>query len=239
MAVKVINLVNCKENYKMKFLPREVDIMTRLRHKNIVRVIEIIKSTNRMVIIMEYCVNGTVGDFVHHYGAINEDVCLAMFRQMLDGLHYMHACKVAHRDLKVENILLTKVYSPKLSDFSLSKVSDANSGLSETFCGSLPYFAPEILSHRPYEPMSADIWSLGICLYVMLNDGLPFAINDEGLMLEKQLKRDWDLKSRVKDKISKAAKECLMRMLEPNSSKRASTSSLLLDKWLNKKIVVT
>ena len=65
---------------------------------------------------------------------------------------------------------------PKISDFSFAVKVGPNNPINTTHCGSLPYFSPELLQTQPYNPLISDIWSLGVCFYIMLNDGLPFKL---------------------------------------------------------------
>lgn len=89
----------------------------------------------------------------------------------------MHLHNIVHRDIKCENLLISLDGSLKVADFGFARQIDKNS-LSETYCGSTAYTAPEVLeAKRPYDPRLADVWSCGIILYILLTGAMPFSKN--------------------------------------------------------------
>lgn len=296
IAVKVINLSKTSDNYRLKFLPRELNILRKISHNNICKIHEIIHIGDRIFILMQFCSKGTIADLLHKNGPLNEPVARHLFSQTVDAINYLHSLSIAHRDLKVENVLLDSEYTPKLTDFSYSiscysdKVSSAakrqptkpntprliennnNSNfnvnvnvntsiyanvnspgananvpsnypitkqnsprnlpkLNDTFCGTLPYLSPEMIKQLPYDSKKTDIWSLGICLYVMLNDRLPFPFDDIKLMIKKQTSRDYKFKPNLE--FSDQVKDLINIMLEPEYSKRPEASDLAKHPWMS------
>lgn len=230
-AIKAIELTENNENYRKNFLLKEMEIISKLKHPSIVKHYEMGQTHNKLYMIMEYCANGSITDWLRDKGAFSESTAWELDIRIIDGLNHMHSMSMAHRDLKLENILLTDKMHPKISDFSYSVIVDEKETQSTTFCGSLPYFAPEILQRKPHNPLPSDVWALGVCFYVMVCDGLPFKINDEKQMLNKQLERDWDFKKRVQNKLSNDFKQIIHKMLEPDVAKRATTQQLINDQW--------
>lgn len=155
----------------------------------------------------------------------------------LSSFHrYIHDHDVAHRDLKSENILLDKFKNVKLTDFGFSRdCFDHRTGrgvLSETYCGSAAYVAPEVLRSVPYNPRLSDIWSLGVVLYVMVNNILPFDDSDLTKMITRQINRSWSFSSKVEDKLSLELKDLIRQMLEPDANKRPTITKVLRHPWL-------
>ena len=97
LAVKIIDLSKTSQNYRVKFLPRELDILSRLHHRNIAKIFEIIQLPKLIYIFMEYTPNGTVADFLRIYRAIPENYCQVMFHRIIDALYYLHKNSIAHR----------------------------------------------------------------------------------------------------------------------------------------------
>ena len=95
------------------------------------------------------------------------------FNQLVEGIAYCHSKGVVHRDIKCENLLLDRLYNIKIADFGFARLGmgpnkDGNYPYSRTFCGSYAYAPPEILTGIPYLAHRADVWSMGIVLYVMV-----------------------------------------------------------------------
>ncbi|KAJ3102992.1 hypothetical protein HDU97_010430 [Phlyctochytrium planicorne] len=152
---------------------REILVLKHIHHPNITRLLEVVEQPNYIYLILEYEAGGELFDYIVKNEKVDEDKARIFFRQMVSAIQYCHAHCIAHRDLKPENILLDAKGNIKLIDFGLANVMRPDESL-ETFCGSASYAAPEMLSRKPYKGNEADIWSLGVILYVMLSGQPPF-----------------------------------------------------------------
>lgn len=189
----------------------------------------------RVFIFMRYADNGDLLDFVKNNGVVPEQQSRLWFRQMASGLHYLHSKNIAHRDLKCENILLSRKFNVKLADFGFARFCVDHEGrrvLSRTYCGSAAYAAPEVVACTPYNPKLADVWSLGIILFIMLNGTMPF--DDENLrkLLKDQMSRNWVFRSRVRDTVSTLAKSIVRQILEPDITLRLTLERVLSHDWI-------
>lgn len=156
---------------------RELRIYSQLElHRNIVQLIDIGCVEGHKAYIFELCGGGELFNFLIERGTLPVDTIQDLFRQLCFGLHSAHDHGVAHRDLKLENILMSKdLLTVKIADFGLATAapSEADPWSCETACGSLAYAAPEITT-RSYDPFKADVWSLGVCLVCLLYSRHPF-----------------------------------------------------------------
>lgn len=121
--------------------------------------------------------NGDLLDIMIRDGAISEPQTRFWMRQISLAIQYLHRLQIAHRDIKCENILVTRNNNVKLCDFGFTRfVVDSNNKrqMSETFCGSLSYASPEILKGLPYAPKISDMWAFGVMVFTMLNKAMPF-----------------------------------------------------------------
>jgi len=136
---------------------------------------------------MEYCPGKTLQEFLDERGKMRESEIFAVLVQLVEALEYLHCNNIVHRDLKLENIIITSDLKLKICDFGFSKFINKNQQLRD-FCGSEYYCSPEVLRRIPYDGPMNDIWSLGICLLTMLiGTDTFFSIFDnlgcEGLLL--------------------------------------------------------
>ena len=232
VAVKVIDLEKTSEDYRLKFLPREIYTMKKLKHKYLIDIINIFVVGNRVLVFMELADGGDFLDMLHETKALPEDRARYFYRQFGDALRYMHSIGFAHRDIKCENILLNKARTmSKLTDFGFTRsVTERQTGnfqLSDTYCGSAAYVAPEVLKAQPYNAIISDVWSNGVVLFVITQNRLPFGDRDTKKLLASQLERNYKY---VKN-ISKECKQLISLHLEPNVLKRPTMEEVFTHDW--------
>ena len=184
-AVKVIDLRPRKlqANFDQDRLLREVRIMQRLHHPNIVRLHEVQEYDERLFFVMEYAPGRELFESILDRGRFSEDDARPIMAQILSAVTYLHDLNIVHRDIKPENILLLTNEGPpriKLIDFGLSKIV-GGAEQATTFVGTPQYYAPEVDptlrstvsgNIQPYG-VAADCWSVGAVLYVMLAGRFP------------------------------------------------------------------
>lgn len=100
---------------------REVNLLLKLRHNHVVKIYETIETDQHIVIVMEICAGGDLLNYVRKRRKLKEPVAKKIFKQILDGLCYIHSKSIAHRDIKLDNILLDGRGNVKIGDFGVSK----------------------------------------------------------------------------------------------------------------------
>tara|TARA_B110000285_G_scaffold94056_1_gene107465 strand:- start:2518 stop:3267 length:750 start_codon:yes stop_codon:yes gene_type:complete len=151
-----------------------------------------------------------------------------MFFQLIDAVQYLREKKIMHRDIKPSNILLAKDGSLRLSDFGLAKQYQTSSSLSSTICGSPLYMAPELLYNEKYTT-TCDVWSLGIVLYEMLFQRVPYQADS---LCELKTKLDEETSLHIPDEISPLCSDLLQKLLTKKESKRIRWRELFSHPWL-------
>ena len=142
-------------------------------------------------------------------------------------MNYIHKKNIAHRDIKLENILMTKNYEIKIIDFGFGMYNPENK-LQNFFCGTPNYMAPEIAFKRPYNGQKADLWSLGVLVYKLFCADFPFKGKNEK-ELYKSIERG---KFRVANYTPEYVKKIIVGMIVLNPNKRMSCESVLKSEWL-------
>lgn len=152
---------------------REAAIVTLLDHPYICGMRDVIKTNNHWYMLCEYVNGGQMLDYIISHGRLKEKTARKFGRQIASALDYCHRNSIVHRDLKIENILISKTGDIKIIDFGLSNLFSPRSHL-KTFCGSLYFAAPELLQAKQYIGPEVDVWSFGIVLYVLVCGKVPF-----------------------------------------------------------------
>lgn len=233
VAIKIISKKKAPEDYLSKFLPREIQVLKRLRHQHCITLLEAIETNTRIYLIMNLAENGDLLEHIRNNGAMSDDKARCFFLQLLSATDYFHSLGIVHRDLKCENLLLDVNLNILVSDFGFARASmiipETNKHrLSQTFCGSYAYAPPEILRGIAYDGMLADIWSLGVVLFTMVSASLPFDDSHLKTLLE-QVMRPIHFSSR-KD-ISPEVKDLICKMLQPDVRKRITTAEIRNHIW--------
>ncbi|XP_051141916.1 CBL-interacting serine/threonine-protein kinase 3-like isoform X2 [Andrographis paniculata] len=232
VALKILDKEKVVKHKMAEQIKREIATMKLIKHPNVVRLYEVMASKTKIFIAMEYVTGGELFDKIVKNGRMREDEARKYFQQLINAVDYCHSRGVFHRDLKPENLLLDAAGNLKVSDFGLSALSQQvrDDGLLHTTCGTPNYVAPEALHDRGYNGATADLWSCGVILFVLLAGYLPF--DDSNLL-------------NLYKKISCAAFTCprwfsfgavklITRILYPNPNKRITVAELLENEWFKK-----
>jgi len=174
VAVKIID----KGRIRIALMERELAILQKVRHPNVLPFYGAFEDKKNVFLVMELAKGGELFDQLISRGSYSEEDASVIIKQVLLGVQYLHSVGVAHRDLKLENILCkshdAKTFHVYIADFGLSRIFEEEEiGQMFTQVGSLEYCAPEILKGVPYEK-EVDIWSVGVVTYTLLTGCFPF-----------------------------------------------------------------
>ncbi|KAI7902035.1 kinase-like domain-containing protein [Cokeromyces recurvatus] len=232
LAVKIVRRRQRKdakdENREIRTI-REASIMLLLHHPYIVSLKEMVILDPYYYLFMEYVNGGQLLDYIISHGKLKEKQARRFGRQILSALDYCHRNSIVHRDLKIENILISQTGNIKIIDFGLSNLFSPQSSLN-TFCGSLYFAAPELLNAKAYTGPEVDVWSFGVVLYVLVCGKVPF--DDQNMpALHAKIKRGV---VEYPSYLSTECKSILSRMLVINPAHRATISELMIHPWITK-----
>lgn len=228
----------------------EIEIMKRIRHRNVVSMYELYETPKCLWIILELVDGGDLHHYLTHTLHYNEVMASRQFKQVLQGLHYLHSLGVVHRDLKLDNILLQgsgATADLKIADFGLSalvRIEEDGYDAEESskrknyrklndMWGTKEYFAPEVVE-QAYGPQ-ADVWALGCVLYEMLSGEQAFPVREndtESKFYGRITRGEFDMNRPAFKKVTKDAKDLLSKMLVVDPQKRWSASECLMHPWI-------
>ena len=212
-----------------KSIYSEIDIQKSLIHPYLCKMYCIIETNDYIFIVSEYCSGGEIfkiiSEKVDHF---EEAEACKIFTQILSGLEYLHNNYICHRDIKLENMLFDEYGDAKLTDFGLSQRFEDSDDFNNAV-GSPLYAAPEVLKSGSYKGTLADIWSMGICLYIMVCGNFPF----EGEELQEAVKNIILKTFEVKDYVSPLFKDLIYKILEKNPKKRLTIQQIKNHPWMH------
>ncbi|XP_021107648.1 maternal embryonic leucine zipper kinase [Heterocephalus glaber] len=213
-------------------LPRiktEIDALKNLRHQHICQLYHVLETANKIFIVLEYCPGGELFDYIISQDRLSEEETRVVFRQIVASVAYVHSQGYAHRDIKPENFLFDEYHKVKLIDFGLCAKPKGNKDYHlQTCCGSLAYAAPELIQGKSYLGSEADVWSMGILLYVLMCGFLPFDDDNVMALYKKIMRGKYD----VPKWLSPSSILLLQQMLQVDPKKRISMKNLLNHPWI-------
>lgn len=208
---------------------REVAIVSLLNHPYICGMRDVVRTNYHWYMLFEYVNGGQMLDYIISHGRLKEKQARKFARQIASALDYCHRNSIVHRDLKIENILISKTGDIKIIDFGLSNLFSPRNHL-KTFCGSLYFAAPELLQAKQYTGPEVDIWSFGIVLYVLVCGKVPF--DDQSMpQLHAKIKKGhvdyppW---------LSAECRGLIHKMLQTDPQQRVSLSEIMNHPWITK-----
>ena len=238
VAIKMVS--RSKMTEQIQQVEKEIRILKRLDHPNIVRMLSWQKTQNHYYLVFEFCKHGDFEHFIQKYygGRVPEYDAQKYIQQIIEGIKVMKSQNIVHRDLKLANILVNKNFELKIADFGLAQHLEENNLLLKTMAGTPLNMDPCILERNSYSD-KCDIWSLGVIFYQILTGKLPFHPG-RGAGLEDLLKliKKHTLVFPSDIPLSNAFKDLVRSMLVFDAEKRVSFETLFSNDWIAGRVKV-
>ena len=232
VAVKIIDkIILFTDPLNLRRVKTEISILKIVRHKNIIKLYEVIETPQKIYLIMEYCEGGELFDYIVQKQSLTERQACSFFHEIIDALEYLHSINIVHRDIKPENLLLDKInkkISIKLIDFGISNVYTMQN-LLLTPCGTASYAPPEMHKGEKYYGLLTDIWSTGVVLYAMAFGYLPFCDDDEEININNIIEGNYEIPSSASPELY----DLLLHLLDINPITRFDLEQIKLHPWYN------
>uniref|UniRef100_A0AAY4ANR3 Serine/threonine-protein kinase DCLK2 n=1 Tax=Denticeps clupeoides TaxID=299321 RepID=A0AAY4ANR3_9TELE len=231
-ALKIIDKAKCAG--KEHLIENEVAVLRRVKHPNIIMLIEEVDTPTELYLVMELVKGGDLFDSITSSTKYTERDASVMVFNLAGALKYLHRMSIVHRDIKPENLLVCEnpdgTKSLKLGDFGLATVVE---GPLHTVCGTPTYVAPEIIAESGYG-LKVDIWAAGVITYILLCGFPPFRSenNLQEDLFDQILLGRLEFPSPYWDNISMSAKELIGQMLQVNVEARYTAEDVLTHPWV-------
>ncbi|PAA92358.1 hypothetical protein BOX15_Mlig014157g1 [Macrostomum lignano] len=226
VAIKIMDKDLIGDNNLIKVY-REIEAMKCLRHPYIIRLYEVIETASQVCLVMEFASKGEVFDYITRVKHLPETEAREIFWQTVCAVSYCHHRRIAHRDLKAENLLLDYRGCVKLVDFGFCNVMQPNE-LLNTHCGSPQYASPELFKGEAYDGIKVDVWSLGVILYVLVCGSFPFCGEHLGTIKASVMRG----LVRFPFYLSHSCESLIRWMLNSDPVKRCSIEQVCCSPWM-------
>ncbi|XP_038127731.1 serine/threonine-protein kinase DCLK2-like isoform X3 [Cyprinodon tularosa] len=231
-ALKIIDKAKCSG--KEHLIENEVAVLRRVKHPNIIMLIEEVDTPSELCLVMELVKGGDLFDAITSSAKYTEKDAGTMVSNLAAALVYLHSMSIVHRDIKPENLLVFEHQdgskSLKLGDFGLATVVE---GPLYTVCGTPTYVAPEIIAESGYG-LKVDIWAAGVITYILLCGFPPFRSenNQQEDLFDQILRGQLDFPSPYWDIVTISAKDLIRKMLQVNAEARYTAKDVLSHPWV-------
>ncbi|XP_046864972.1 PAS domain-containing serine/threonine-protein kinase-like isoform X2 [Xenia sp. Carnegie-2017] len=217
-----------KDDPVLGTVPFEISLLTKLRHPNIIQLIDAFENEDFFQLVMEKHGGGMdMFEFIDRQPNMDEALASYLFRQVVDAVAYLHSKNIVHRDVKDENVILDETFTVKLIDFGSAAMMEDDK-LFSTFCGTMEYCSPEVLLGNRYRGPELEIWSMGVTLYTLIFGENPFYDVEETIRSEL----------RPPFTVSQDLMLLICWMLHPDPKYRAVIQDLQRHTWLTQPVDV-
>ena len=231
-AIKAIDKRNKMNVEETPYFKREVEVMYKVHHPNVVKLYGHFEDNNYCYFLMEYISKGNLYGLIpkDNKKRINPKVVATIMRDIISAVYYLHNMNppIIHRDIKPENILLNDGLVAKLTDFGWSNYI-FNGIKRTTLCGTPVYMAPEIIREQPHDE-KVDIWCIGVLLFELTTGSLPF----QGATVEDLKKNILNLKISWPKDINLDAKNLIIKILKIEPEQRISLTDMIQHDFFTK-----
>nr|XP_684726.6 death-associated protein kinase 2 [Danio rerio] len=215
-------------------IEREVNILQELQHPNIIAMHDLYENRTDVTLVLELVSGGELFDFLAQKESLCEEEATEFIKQILNGVQYLHSKKIAHFDLKPENIMLldNNVQLPriKLIDFGLAHRIKDGVEFKNIF-GTPEFVAPEIVNYEPLG-LEADMWSIGVITYILLSGASPFLGDSKQETLANISAVNFEFDEEFFGSTSELAKSFIRQLLVKDTRKRLKIQDALNHPWI-------
>jgi len=215
---------------------REIEVLKMCQHPNIISLVDIFENSEYYYIVLDYMEGSDLFDYLQARDFnLGEERVRVITYQLALGIKYLHSYGIVHRDMKLENIMMTDTTEksvPKLVDFGLAKMIGPNEKADEPF-GTLGYVAPEILEKKPYS-FQCDLWSLGCIVYALMCSSLPFDHDSQKETIRMTCEDQVIFDSPQWKNCSAESMDMIFKLLIKNPEKRLTLDQLFKHPWMQK-----
>ncbi|NWZ82864.1 PASK kinase, partial [Poecile atricapillus] len=205
---------------------QEIAILQKLQHPSIIKVLDVFENECFFQLVMEKHGSGLdLFAFIDNQPNLDEPLASYIFRQLVSAVGYLHCRNILHRDIKDENIVIAEDFTIKLVDFGSAAYLEPGK-LFYTFCGTIEYCSPEVLSGKPYHGPELEMWSLGITLYTLVLGENPFCELEEALAAVLSPPHP----------VSEGLMDLMAGLLHPVPEQRMTLATLAQDPWLRQPV---
>lgn len=230
LAGKVMPKANLTKSRSRQKLMTEIRLHKSLHHANIVKFEHVFEDQENVYILLELCEHQSLSELVKRRKRLTEIEVQSYSMQIIDGLKYLHANRIIHRDLKLGNIFLSDKMQVKLGDFGLAAKLEFDGERKRTVCGTPNYLAPEILDGKSGHSYHVDVWALGVVMYAMLFGRPPFETTDVKTTYKKIKANEYVFPDVG---VSEHAKDLIKNILVSEPDKRLSFEEILQHPFFN------
>uniref|UniRef100_A0A8B9CS53 PAS domain-containing serine/threonine-protein kinase n=1 Tax=Anser brachyrhynchus TaxID=132585 RepID=A0A8B9CS53_9AVES len=205
---------------------QEISILLKLQHPSIIKVLDVLENEHFFQLVMEKHGSGLdLFTFIDNQPDLDEPLASYLFRQIVSAVGYLHCRNILHRDIKDENIVIAEDFTIKLVDFGSAAYLEPGK-LFYTFCGTIEYCSPEVLSGQAYRGPELEMWSLGVTLYTLVFGENPFCELEEAMAAVLSPPR----------LVSKDLMNLIAGLLHPVPEQRMTLAMLVEDPWLKQPV---